>query len=64
MERSKNELSLCKDGFQGQEGQKYCKAEAYKKEVVAKAEGVYDGKNAKAVTQERMYYGVLADIEK
>ena len=58
MERSKNE------------------AEAYKKEVVAKAEGeasrfvsIYDEyKNAKAVTQERMYLEtmekVLADIEK
>ena len=59
------------------EGQKILQAaEAYKKEVVAKAEGeasrfvsIYNEyKNAKVVTQERMYLEtmekVLADIDK
>ena len=80
MERSKNEAEAYANDVIPRargEAQKILQAaEAYKKEVVAKAEGeasrfiaIYNEyKNAKAVTQERMYLEtmekVLADIEK
>ena len=80
MERSKNEAEAYANDVIPRargEAQKILQAaEAYKKEVVAKAEGeasrflsIYNEyKNAKAVTQERMYLEtmekVLADIDK
>ena len=80
MERSKNEAEAYRNDVIPRargEAQKILQAaEAYKKEVVAKAEGeasrfiaIYNEyKNAKAVTQERMYLEtmekVLADIDK
>ena len=80
MERSKNEAEAYANDVIPRargEGQKILQAaEAYKKEVVAKAEGeasrfvsIYNEyKNAKAVTQERMYLEtmekVLANIDK
>ena len=80
MERSKNEAEAYANDVIPRargEAQKILQAaEAYKKEVVAKAEGeasrflaIYNEyKNAKSVTQERMYLEtmekVLADIEK
>jgi len=80
MERSKNEAEAYANDVIPRargEGQKILQAaEAYKKEVVARAEGeasrflaIYNEyKNAKSVTQERMYLEtmekVLADIDK
>ena len=80
MERSKNEAEAYANDVipraRGEAAKILQAAEAYKKEVVAKAEGeasrfvsIYNEyKNAKAVTQERMYLEtmekVLADIEK
>ncbi len=79
-ERSKNEAEAYANDVipraRGEAEQILQKAEAYKKEVVAKAEGeasrflaIYNEyKNAKQVTQERMYLEtmekVLADIDK
>ena len=80
MERSKNEAEAYANDVipraRGEAAKILQAAEAYKKEVVAKAEGeasrfiaIYsEYKNAKAVTQERMYLEtmekVLADIDK
>ena len=80
MERSKNEAEAYANDVipraRGEAKKILQAAEAYKKEVVAKAEGeasrfiaIYNEyKNAKAVTQERMYLEtmeiVLADIDK
>ena len=80
MERSKNEAEAYANDVipraRGEAEKILQAAEAYKKEVVAKAEGeasrfiaIYsEYKNAKAVTQERMYLEtmekVLADIDK
>ena len=80
MERSKNEAEAYANDVipraRGEAEQVLQQAEAYKKEVVAKAEGeasrflaIYNEyKNAKQVTQERMYLEtmekVLADIDK
>ena len=80
MERSKNEAEAYANDVipraRGEAAKILQAAEAYKKEVVAKAEGeasrfiaIYNEyKNAKAVTQERMYLEtmekVLADIDK
>ena len=79
MERSKNEAeAYANDVIPRARGKHKIlqAAEAYKKEVVAKAEGeasrflaIYNEyKNAKSVTQERMYLEtmekVLADIDK
>ena len=79
MERSKNEAEAYANDVipraRGEAAKILQAAEAYKKEVVAKAEGeasrfvsIYNEyKNAKAVTQERMYIEtmekVLADID-
>ena len=79
-ERSKNEAEAYANDVipraRGEAEQVLQQAEAYKKEVVAKAEGeasrflaIYNEyKNAKQVTQERMYLEtmekVLADIDK
>ena len=80
MERSKNEAEAYSNDVipraRGEAARILQAAEAYKKEVVAKSEGeasrflaIYNEyKNAKAVTQERMYLEtmekVLADIDK
>ena len=80
MERSKNEAEAYANDVipraRGEAEKILQAAEAYKKEVVAKAEGeasrflaIYNEyKNAKSVTQERMYLEtmekVLADIDK
>ena len=80
MERSKNEAEAYRNDVipraRGEAAKILQAAEAYKKEVVAKAEGeasrflaIYNEyKNAKQVTQERMYLEtmekVLADIDK
>ena len=80
MERSKNEAEAYANDVipraRGEAQRILQAAEAYKKEVVAKAEGeasrflaIYNEyKNAKSVTQERMYLEtmekVLADIDK
>ena len=74
-DRSK-QMALIKEGVNNEAQKILQAAEAYKKEVVAKAEGeasrfiaIYNEyKNAKVVTQERMYLEtmekVLADIDK
>ena len=80
MERSKNEAEAYANEVipraRGEAAKILQAAEAYKKEVVAKAEGeasrftsiFLEYKNAKEVTQERMYLEtmekVLADIDK
>ena len=74
--KTKQKLIRCDTKSAGRSTENLQAAEAYKKEVVAKAEGeasrflaIYNEyKNAKSVTQERMYLEtmekVLADIDK